>query len=60
MTGGDPARETFVTDELPMIKGWAYIAWKIENNGFVDVVNTSPGYIAQEVQRLQQLGKNKT
>jgi hypothetical protein len=35
-----------------MIKGFAYIAWQIENNSMVEVVATTPRYIAQEADHL--------
>lgn len=35
-------------DELPMIKGFAYLAWQIENNEFIEAEAQSPRYIAQE------------
>ncbi len=38
-----------------MIKGFAYIAWKIENQPFADVESKSPRYIAQEAARLASL-----
>ena len=39
-----------------MIKGFAYIAWQIENNPWVTAHAKSPRYIAQETDRL--LGKS--
>jgi hypothetical protein len=44
--------ERFVTDTLPMIKGWAYLAWQIENDAAVMAHATGPRYIAQEVEKL--------
>lgn len=40
-----------------MIKGFAYIAWQIENNNFVEAVADSPRYISQEADRLLKLTK---
>lgn len=37
-----------------MIKGFAYIAWQIENNQWVTAHAASPRYIAQEAARLAQ------
>ena len=38
-----------------MIKGFAYIAWLIENHPFAEATTKSPRYIAQEAARLQAL-----
>jgi hypothetical protein len=38
-----------------MIKGFAYIAWLIENHPFADAQAKSPRYIAQEADRLAAL-----
>jgi hypothetical protein len=35
-----------------MIKGFAYIAWLIENHPFAEAEAKSPRYIAQEADRL--------
>ena len=36
-----------------MAQGRCLIAWRMENNGFVELENTSPGYLLQERKRLQ-------
>lgn len=35
-----------------MIKGYAYIAWQIENQPFAEAEAKSPRYVAQEADRL--------
>jgi hypothetical protein len=35
-----------------MIKGFAYIAWLVENHPFAEAQAQSPRYIAQEADRL--------
>jgi hypothetical protein len=35
-----------------MIKGFAYIAWQIENHPFAEATAKSPRYIAQEAARI--------
>lgn len=38
-----------------MIKGYAYIAWLIENQPFAEAAAKSPRYVAQEAARLSTL-----
>lgn len=38
----------YVLHELPMAQGWALIAWDTENDAWLAVERTSPGYVAQE------------
>lgn len=35
-----------------MIKGFAYIAWQIENQPFAEAHAATPRYLAQEVEHL--------
>lgn len=45
----------FVLDELPMIEGWAWYAFAMENNAMNQlggIEKTSPGYVRQEKERL--------
>lgn len=46
--------------ELPLARGFAYMAWAIENDGWMQlsgVSRASPGYIRQEVKRLMDMIK---
>jgi hypothetical protein len=36
-----------------MMQGFAFIAWKIENNPWAEAEAKGPRYIAQEVERLR-------
>ena len=38
-------------DELPLVQAFALAAFAQENNPFAPAERTSPGYIAQEIQR---------
>jgi hypothetical protein len=39
--------------DLPLIQGFAYCAWAVENNSFASAERIGPGYVGQEVARLQ-------
>ncbi len=44
-------------DELPMAQGWAFHAWTMENDGwlqFSEIRRASQGYVAQEISRLMK------
>lgn len=49
--------------ELPMVQGWAYFGWAIENDGwmaFSGLTRQGSGYVGEEVKRiLEQNGKGK-
>ena len=38
--------------ELPIIQGFAFAAWAVENNPLASAERTGLGYIGQEVERL--------
>jgi len=45
----------FVWDELPMAQGWAYYAWSIEADGWLNfsgIKRASAGYLKQESDKL--------
>jgi hypothetical protein len=52
LTNGDPTKLRFVMDELPMCQGFALIAWIVESNEWVRLERATPGYIAQEVNKV--------
>jgi hypothetical protein len=41
----------YVLDELPMARGWALAAWRVENNPWVPVERIGSGYIAQDIEQ---------
>lgn len=43
--------ESHILRKLPMIRGWAYFAWAMESNPWLNVKRSGPGYIAQEIQK---------
>lgn len=45
-------------DELPMIQGFAFLAHAAEHNAWVPLDRVTPGYIKQEIQRLQSTAEN--
>lgn len=47
--------ERHVLYRLPMVRGWAYYAWAVENDGwlsFSGMRRDSPGYQGQEIKSL--------
>jgi hypothetical protein len=47
-------RPEYVWDELPMIEGWAYYQWAVNNDPLVKIFGerNSKGFVAQQVERL--------
>ena len=51
----------YVWNELPMIQGWVYVAWAIENNGwlgFCGVKRNGAGFIKQYADALYKQAKD--
>jgi len=47
----------YVMDELPMYEGWAFVAWSMENDGwlkFCNVARKSPGYVKQAINKMMK------
>lgn len=50
----------YVWNELPMIQGWCYVAWAVENDGwlgFCGVKRSGAGYIKQYADELYAIAK---
>lgn len=55
LSGSQQFSEEYVWDVLPMVKGWCYYNWLIENdpmNRFGGVRRTSKGYCGLEAEKL--------
>lgn len=60
MAGYPQFSEEFVWDDLSMDRGWAYYAWKVENDGwlqFSGVKRKGKGYVGMEVDSLMKQAK---
>jgi len=44
----------YILFDLPGRQGWAFYAWAIENNPDYRIERTTPGYIAQHVERMMK------
>lgn len=50
--------ERYVRFELPMDRGWVYVSWLYENDGwlaFAGLTRSGPGYVKQEAKRLMEM-----
>lgn len=48
-------------DDLPMDQGWAFIAYSVQNDGWLQfngVKRASDGYIKQEIERLIKVARD--
>ena len=43
----------YVLFDLDMIEGWVWLNLATESDPWISVERTSPGYIAQEIERLK-------
>lgn len=41
--------------ELPMSQAWAFYAWSLENDPWINAERKAKGYIAQEIDRLKTI-----
>lgn len=41
--------------DLPSVEGWAYVAWSKEANPWGGIERASVGYVAQELDRLDEM-----
>lgn len=60
--GGGPAMLAFIWDDLTMDEGWAYHAWLMDNDAWLQfggVSRSSKGYISQEIEKLMGQAKKQ-
>ena len=47
----------YIEHDLPMVEGWALYVYAMLTDSWANVKMGSPGYIAQEIDRLMTLAK---